>query len=516
MLELAQLDRQERLPPDQAVTLDELVTMVSYAERLAIFFARCNAPVLRDRLIAEAIRLLVGKGIRVVTASVPPDTANVRAYLRAQLASAQNGAGDRMALFVTDLEHSLPYDRPDSPVLTELNMGRELFHRDLPVPIVFWLPDYALTIVARQAPDFWAWRSGVFDFTLDPLYRQQVFQEYVVRDGDSLSVDNMTAAQKQQRRRTLEGLLDEYGRLSDVTHGMEERTELLYRLAQVTKSLYDLPRAIEYLHQYLAAVRRDGDREQEVRALREIGVICYQLGDLRQAVVYFENALDISREIGDRKREGDVMGLLGLALMDNGDFQGASGFFERALAVSREVGNRRGEVAWLANVGNAHFRIGDWDSKRTIGYYEQALASAREMGDRRIEGVILGNLGNALRSLGSLQGAIVFTEQALAISRELGDRGSEGAWLGQLGNVYRELGDSQRAISFFEDGLAISREVGDRQREGRHLLGLGEVYAQIGDYPAARRVWQQALVVFQDIESFRTDTARALLAHLPE
>ncbi len=35
---------------------------------------------------------------------------------------------------------------------------------DVPHPILFFLPDYALTRLAKYAPDFWAWRRGVFRF----------------------------------------------------------------------------------------------------------------------------------------------------------------------------------------------------------------------------------------------------------------------------------------------------------------------------------------------------------------
>ena len=63
------------------------------------------------------------------------------------------------------LESGIPYDQPNSRILAELNLGRDLFPRDVPSPLVIWLPDYAVTAVARFAPDFWAWRSGVFEFT---------------------------------------------------------------------------------------------------------------------------------------------------------------------------------------------------------------------------------------------------------------------------------------------------------------------------------------------------------------
>ncbi len=514
MLELAQLDRQERLPLDQAVTLNELVTMVGYAERLAIFFARCNAPVLRDRLIGEASRLLAGKGIRVVTTRIPPDTANMRSYLRAQLASAQNGAGDRVALFVTDLEHSLPYDRPDSPVLTELNMGRELFHRDLPVPIVFWLPDYALTIVARQAPDFWAWRSGVFDFALDPLYRQQAFQQHALRDSDWLSVDNMTLAQKKQRRRILEGLLDEYGRTDGISGVREEHNELIFRLAQINQALDDLPRTIGCFLQYLDIVRKFNDRWAEGAALGSLGNAYADIGETRQAIETYQQALTISREIGDRWGEGCDLGNLGVAYAALGDVQRAIETYQQALAISREIGDRRGEGNRLGNLGLAYAVLGD--APRAIEYHQQALAISREIGDRRGEGNHVGNLGRVYADLADWRNAIDYCERFLTIKRETGDMRGEGEALNYLGYAYDAAGDAGRAVEYHTRGLELLQRIGYRFGEAQAYEDLGQAYSHLGDMDQARQAWQHALDLYRDMGSARAEAVQQRLAQLRE
>lgn len=52
-----------------------------------------------------------------------------------------------------------PDDRP--PILQALNLYRERL-RIHPVCLVLILPEHALDLIARGAPDFWSWRSGVF------------------------------------------------------------------------------------------------------------------------------------------------------------------------------------------------------------------------------------------------------------------------------------------------------------------------------------------------------------------
>jgi tetratricopeptide (TPR) repeat protein len=512
----ATLERPTGLTLDQSVTLDELVTMVSYAERLAFFFARCNAPVLRDRLIDQATQRLAGRGVQVVAVSPPPNTANVRPYLRQQLDRARgNGAGDgrRVALFVTDLEHSLPFDRPDAPVLTELNMGRELFHRDAPVPIVFWLPDYALTIVARSAPDFWAWRSGVFDFALDPLYRRQAFQQYALRDSDWLSVDNMTTAQKQQRLCILEGLLEEYDQPSDDPDVKQERIELLFRLAQINQALDDLPRSISYYRQYLEIVRRFNDRWAEGAALGSLGNAYADMGAARQAIEYYQQALAISREIGDRWGEGSDLGNLGVAYAALGDVRRAIGIYEQALVISREIGDRRGEGNKLGNLGLAYAALGD--ARRAIDYYEQALVISREIGDRRGEGNHVGNLGRVYADLGDWRNAIDHCERSLTVKRETGDVRGEGEALCHLGYAYDSAGDASRAVEYYTRGLDLLQKIGYRLGEAQTYEDLGQAFSHLGDMEQARQAWQHAIVLYNGMGSRRAEAVQQRLAQLP-
>jgi len=66
-------------------------------------------------------------------------------------------ADGRVACFVYDVEDAFP------EALGYLNLQRERL-AELPHAVVFWVREYGLRQIGVQAPDFWAWRSGVFDF----------------------------------------------------------------------------------------------------------------------------------------------------------------------------------------------------------------------------------------------------------------------------------------------------------------------------------------------------------------
>ena len=195
------------LSAENIATLDRLVRAVDLAEGFVLFFARCNIPALSRQLMDRAGQQLTALGVSVVEVTLEGATTNLRERLRRELQSlrvdldvvipAPTAAAHELTLvrepavdyrttpkyvfFVTGLEYSIPYDRPDARILAELNLGRDLFRRNAPAPLVLWLPDYAVTAVARHAPDFWAWRSGVFEFISADAERSAAVTQAVYR-----------------------------------------------------------------------------------------------------------------------------------------------------------------------------------------------------------------------------------------------------------------------------------------------------------------------------------------------
>ena len=107
-----------------------------------------------------------------------------RAVLQALESDKSESAGKR-AIMVFGFEHSVPSEGP-APALDELNQSRDNFPKSFSGPVLIWLPDYALTRLAREAPDFWGWRSGVFEIgsgigSNAQLRSHRQFEEYFLR-----------------------------------------------------------------------------------------------------------------------------------------------------------------------------------------------------------------------------------------------------------------------------------------------------------------------------------------------
>ncbi len=61
-------------------------------------------------------------------------------------------------------EDAVPSAAKDHPVLYALNLRRQEWPQKLPRPVVFWVPEYLLGLLGREAPDFLDWRSDTVHF----------------------------------------------------------------------------------------------------------------------------------------------------------------------------------------------------------------------------------------------------------------------------------------------------------------------------------------------------------------
>ncbi|WP_299068969.1 hypothetical protein, partial [Accumulibacter sp.] len=76
--------------------------------------------------------------------------------------------------------------------LHALNYRRESLAADVPNTLVLWLDPGIIATVASEAPDLWAWRAAVLDFSHPPAERLAVHR-------DSIFLGSAERAQREQR-----------------------------------------------------------------------------------------------------------------------------------------------------------------------------------------------------------------------------------------------------------------------------------------------------------------------------
>ncbi|NMF81852.1 hypothetical protein [Nodosilinea sp. P-1105] len=157
-----------------------LLRAVRRQQGFGIIFVRCS-PDRGNRLIKDLTRDLPRKHCDVLTLTEPLPEGDF--FSRAESFLAEHPAD---VVFVQGLEHSLlDYEETKRqsgwtaaesrgyswkgvpPILRNLNQQRDKFRNQLPVCFVFLVPLFLVRYLTRRAPDFFDWRSGVFEFRED-------------------------------------------------------------------------------------------------------------------------------------------------------------------------------------------------------------------------------------------------------------------------------------------------------------------------------------------------------------
>ena len=163
-----------------------LVRSLTRSNGFGLLFARCS-PVQTDR-VAEKLRSDFPQK-KIILLEITEEIENL--YDRIAELPDRDQIG---ILLVKGLEYSFfgyedreaqGLERSRSPVyggnwksvprlMGNLNLSRERFRDNFSFCIVFFLPEFALRYFIRRAPDFFDWRSNVYDF---PTEQKTVHQE---------------------------------------------------------------------------------------------------------------------------------------------------------------------------------------------------------------------------------------------------------------------------------------------------------------------------------------------------
>ena len=446
------------LTSDHLSKLDEMITLLSISDDLTIAFVRCNEPVLRHALDNE-IRQRVGNEIFIYDIRMNINSINLLQILQnviqSDLYDAQKKENKKIAFFVFGMDDAIEKKNQDgrSEVLVQLNMMREEF-LNINHTIILWINSASLSMILKEAQDFFSWRTTVFEFELERKEQIKMVADF----GES----SLRFLDKEE---------------------LEERWGYYTRLLK------------EFKEKGIEDASKFGDWNYH------LGMIKLLMGYADEALKYFEESLRFSEKIEDKTKTSNIFGAFGMAYSHLAQAEKAIEYYEKALVISREIGDRQGEGTHLENLGLVHSHLGQVE--KAIEFYEKALVIASEIGGRRGEGVRLGDLGNAYSDQGKVEKAIEYYEKALVVSKDIGDRRGEEAHLGNLGNAYFNLGQVEKAIEYHEKALVIAREIGSQRNEGAHLGNLGNAYSDLEQVEKAIEYYELALVIGKEIKDPR-------------
>ncbi len=451
---------QANLSPHNQRELSKLIISIrANAHHLDLFLAVCDDRELRDLLIQQYETTLANEGFTPYRVGLNPKAPSLKATLD-EFVKYNPGLQSDSNCVVTVLGSSSLF----GVRLTEDKSEREKFFfslqwtrealRKFKFPVVIWLSNAVATGLSQQAPDFWSWRSGVFEFESQP-------------DGVELSSSPF-------------------------------QTDNHIPSEQESANLETSACKIADLKQQIAELHHQNQKSPLLTTLySDLGDTYSQQAAHESALHAYKQALEQTKISNHQSKQAEIFFKLGDTLLSCRRYEQARGYYQQALKIAIEINNRNGQAGIYHQLGMVAEELRDYEQARR--YYQQALDIAIETNDRNGQAGTYHQLGTIAQQLQEFEQARTYCQQALKIEIETNDRNGQALTYHQLGIVAQQLRDYEQARAYYQQALDIAIETNDRNGQARTYFQLGQVAEAIKDIAAAKTFYLQDLKITVEI-----------------
>jgi tetratricopeptide (TPR) repeat protein len=498
---------------------EELIRALEWSNEFGIYFAIINPPLIRKQAAEELKRSLEIKGIKVHYLELNSSYFDLLSIIPEKVPSyCLRGAETeiRPALFIFGAEEAIASDAETRRLFFDcLNWQRDKLRETIACPLIIWLPEFALRILALEAPDFWAWRSGVYYLEPEPIWILKDTKELLERGTSEYDV--LTYQEKIRRLQQFKALLEDYEKQP---FGEELESELLgiqFNLLQeagkLSLSLANYEDAKQYFLQGLKIAERLKDKELLASIFSKLTLVLLYQGDYISAEEYSEKIVGIAQERRNKNEVAHSFGILGwIALIQNNHHK-AEEFFKKSLEIGKKLKDKKLIVYALRALGRSAKEQGKYTKARS--FLEQSLKISEEIGEKGGRVDILFDLSELGKSQGNIDEAVHKIEEAQALSEEIKDHGRIAEVLEKQGSLAEAQGDYQHARKYYEESLEIYEHLGDKINVALTYLYLGGIAKDSGNYEEAERCIKDSLKILEEVGSEHLiATSQAFLGNL--
>ena len=447
--------------------------------------AVCNSPSLRDYLIANLKE--ESKSIAIV--EIDKQVTDVLSLVSRTVPGA-NSTG----IFVVGIENLLHSDLKEHKVIKALNATRELWRSHFSCPVVFWIPEYASTLLSIHARDLWSWLSHRFEFISEQATASAgMLDKYA---GDIISAGRLDADQKRFRIAELEQRIEdarEHPKAELAQHILTWLNEIAY----IYKAIGDLDKSQQNIIKSLEINTKLGSLKGMAIDYGNLGLIYRTKGDLAKAEEMHNKSLEIEKKLGRLEGMTSQYSNLGLVYLTKGDLDKAEEMHNKSLEIVKKLGHLEGMATDYGNLGLIYQERGDLDKAEDM--HKKALEIDEKIG--HLEGVArhYGNLGLIYQDRGDLDKAKEMHKKALEIDEKIGHSEGVARHHGNLALIYMKKGELDKSEKTFKKIVKIHEKVGFQEGLAIDYANLGFVYEQRGDIGKAREYWEKAVELYKKI-----------------
>jgi tetratricopeptide (TPR) repeat protein len=488
-----------------------LVSLEAGLGMLQIFIAVCDSDHQREEIIANYERELASI-VHPDRVYLDPQEPSLRLAISQQVTVRENAIAT-----VTGTEGLSDRDQSLEKFFGYLQWTREGL-REFKMPIVLWIPARIFAQLAKQAPDFYSWRNGIFQFQPEPSFVTNELSENrgiepTANDSSSslFSLEQLESSLAQgiqqwgENSRNLEPLYSQLGSLyaSRVKSRESEDWEREYALAQdylhkaialqtqfkqeesLASSFYNLASLYDYHREYKQAealyrqaleINRSGENQAEIaKVLNNLAVLHSDKNEMVIAEPEYQVSLQIYRNLGDLPNVAKVLNNLAILHSDKNEMAIAEQEYQEALQIRRElaVENPRSFLPDVATTLNNLAILHRNKNEMAIAEqkYQEALQIRRELAVENPR-FFLPDVAMTLNNLAALhsdKNEMAIAEQeyqeALQIRRELAVENPRSFLpnvantLNNLAILHSDKNEMAIALAEYQEALQIRREL---------------------------------------------------------
>lgn len=213
-----------------------------------------------------------------------------------------------------------------------------------------------------------------------------------------------------------------------------------------------------------------------------------------EAVAVLTSALDAARRQGDRHEQGRCLRMLGVVHGHMGHQDEAVTHLDRAATFFEPSDDTETLIEQVRTQYTASYVLGLFGrDEEGLARAERALELARETGDPLWTSDPLNAVAKYHTLLGRPEQGIVYSEEAISVFQGLDAPWREAMCWDSLGSAYRATGRHREALAAHHRALAVFEEGRDRKHAIRSLTCIGDTHLAMGDREAARAAWTRTL-----------------------